>query len=216
MEQYFEALIAERRRQPADDLLSELIAVSDGSDRLTPGRGDLHGHPALRGRVRDHHEPHRQRSVGACCATPTSWPVCAASVGDPEAVQRAVEELLRWDSPVQLDGRMVLRDTEVAGQASQPGEQVMTLLGAANRDPRRFHDPESLDLARDEGPPMSFGSGIHYCLGAALARLEGQVCFGRLLIALQRRPTRRDAAVAHRDTITLRGLTRLPVELTSA
>ena len=57
----------------------------------------------------------------------------------------------------------------------------MTLLGAANRDPRRFRDPDILDLGRDEGPPMSFGSGIHYCLGAALARLEGQVCFGRLL-----------------------------------
>ena len=75
-------------------------------------------------------------------------------------LQRAVEELLRWDSPVQLDGRMVLRDTEIEGQRLAPGDQVMTLLGAANRDPRRFRDPETLDLARDEGAPMSFGSGI--------------------------------------------------------
>jgi cytochrome P450 len=91
----------------------------------------------------------------------------------------------------------------------------MTLLGAANRDPRRFSDPESLDLGRDEGPPMSFGSGIHYCLGAALARLEGQVCFGRLLTRFKDIQLA-EPAVAYRDTITLRGLIRLPVELTPA
>jgi cytochrome P450 len=126
-----------------------------------------------------------------------------------------VEELLRWDSPVQLDGRVVLRATEVSGQHLAPGEQVMTLLGAANRDPRRFRDPESLDLGREEGAPMSFGSGIHYCLGAALARLEGQVCFGRLLTRFKDVQLG-EAGIAHRDTITLRGLARLPVELTPA
>jgi cytochrome P450 len=214
MEQYFEELIAERRQRPADDLLSELIAVSDGSDRLTQdevistaillfaagfetttnlignGLSALLSHPAELARLR-------------------------ASVDDPEAVQRAVEELLRWDSPVQLDGRVVLRATEVSGQHLAPGEQVMTLLGAANRDPRRFRDPESLDLGREEGAPMSFGSGIHYCLGAALARLEGQVCFGRLLTRFKDVQLG-ETGIAHRDTITLRGLARLPVELTPA
>ena len=112
--------------------------------------------------------------------------------GDPAAVQRAVEELLRWDSPVQLDGRdRGPRRWRWRDRPSRPATNVMTLLGAANRDPRRFHDPECLDLARDEGPPMSFGSGIHYCLGAALARLEGQVCFCRLLDALRRGGARR-------------------------
>ena len=179
MEQYFEDLIAERRRRPQDDLLSELIAVSDGSDRLTQdevistaillfaagfetttnlignGLWALLGHPDQMTRLR-------------------------AVVDDPAAMQRAVEELLRWDSPVQLDGRVALRATVIEGQDIAAGDQVMTLLGAANRDPRRFREPETLDLGRDEGAPMSFGSGIHYCLGAALARLEGQVCFGRL------------------------------------
>jgi cytochrome P450 len=214
MEQYFEDLIAERRRQPADDLLSELIAVSDGSDRLTQdevistsillfaagfetttnlignGLWALLGHPDQMARLR-------------------------ASVDDPTAVQRAVEELLRWDSPVQLDGRMALRPTEIEGEHIAPGELVMTLLGAANRDPRRFPDPEVLDLGRDHGPPMSFGSGIHYCLGAALARLEGQVCFGRLLTRFKDLELGQEG-IAHRDSITLRGLTRLPVNVTPA
>jgi len=214
MEQYFGQLVGERRRHPADGLLSELIAVSDGSDRLTEdeviatavllfaagfettanliGNGlfALLGHPDELGRLR-------------------------SSAQDPAAVQRAVVELLRWDSPVQLDGRVALRATEVAGQDIAPGEQVMTLLGAANRDPRRFRDPEILDLGRDEGAPMSFGGGIHYCLGAALARLEGQVCFDRLLTRFEDIELG-DGGVAHRDSITLRGLVRLPVTLAAA
>jgi len=136
-------------------------------------------------------------------------------VHDPGALQRAIEELLRWDSPVQLDGRMALRDTVVAGQHISSGEQVMTLLGAANRDPIRFDHPDTLDLGRDEGAPMSFGSGIHYCLGAALARLEGQVCFGQLLTRFTVIELG-DGGIAHRDSITLRGLSRFPLRLKTA
>ncbi len=214
MEQYFETLIAERRQRPADDLLSQLIAVSDGSDRLSQDEvistaillfaAGFETTTNLIG-----------NGLSALLSHPEEQARLRASVEDPDAVQRAVEELLRWDSPVQLDGRMVLRATEVAGQTLAPGDQVMTLLGAANRDPRRFSEPESLDLGRDEGPPMSFGSGIHYCLGAALARLEGQVCFGRLLTRFKDIQLG-EAGIAHRDTITLRGLVRLPVELTPA
>jgi cytochrome P450 len=87
---------------------------------------------------------------------------------------------------------------------------VLTLLGAANRDPRRFSDPERLDVGRSEGSSMSFGSGIHFCLGAALARMEGQVFFGRLLERYQSIELL-DEAPAYRDSITLRGLARLPV-----
>ncbi len=94
--------------------------------------------------------------------------------GDAPGLSRAVEELLRWDSPVQLDVRIALADTYVGGEKIAAGETVMTLLGAANRDPAHYEDPETLDLERDEGPPMSFGSGIHFCLGAALARMEGR------------------------------------------
>ncbi len=214
MERYFEELIAERRRRPADDLLTELIAVSDGSDRLSQNEviatavllfaAGFETTTNLIG-----------NGLWALVCHPEQLELMRSSVGDPGAMQRAVEELLRWDSPVQLDGRAVLRDTEVAGQALAAGDQVMTLLGAANRDPRRFTSPETLDLRRDEGQPMSFGSGIHYCLGAALARVEGQVCFGRLLTRFtQVEPG--EGGIEHRDSITLRGLTRLPVALTPA
>jgi cytochrome P450 len=214
MEHYFEGLIAERRRRPADDLLSELIAVSDGSDRLTQDEviatsillfaAGFETTTNLIG-----------NGLWALLCHPDQLEFLRASVGDTGAVQRAVEELLRWDSPVQLDGRMVLRETVIQGQTIAPGDQVMTLLGSANRDPDRFSRPETLDLARDEGAPMSFGSGIHYCLGAALARLEGQVCFGRLLTRFKRVELAHPG-IAHRDSITLRGLARLPVALTPA
>jgi cytochrome P450 len=214
MERYFEELIAERRRRPAADLLSELIAVSDGSDRLTQEEvistaillfaAGFETTTNLIG-----------NGLRALLAHPEQLARLRSSVDDVAAVQRAVEELLRWDSPVQLDGRMALRHAEIGDQAIAPGDQVMTLLGAANRDPRRFRNPETLDLGRDEGPPMSFGSGIHFCLGAALARLEGQVCFSRLLTRFQDIELG-DEGVAYRDSITLRGLARLPVALTPA
>jgi cytochrome P450 len=213
MEEYFEALIAERRARPAQDLLSELIAVSDGSDRLTQDEvistaillfaagfettTNLIGNGLL-----------------ALLGHPDQLTYLRSAAHDTGAVQRAVEELLRWDSPVQLDFRVAVGTVEIAGQTMNPGEGIMTLLGAANRDPRRFHDPETLDLRRDEGPPMSFGSGIHYCLGAALARLEGQVCFARLLTRFN--AIELEGEVARRDSITLRGLARLPVGLTPA
>jgi cytochrome P450 len=214
MERYFEDLITERRRRPADDLLSELIAVSDGSDRLSHNEviatavllfaAGFETTTNLIG-----------NGLYALMCHPEQLQLMRGSVGDPGAMQGAVEELLRWDSPVQLDGRAVLRDTEVAGQPVAAGDQVMTLLGAANRDPRRFTAPETLDLGRDEGQPMSFGSGIHYCLGAALARVEGQVCFGRLLCRFTHIELG-EGGIEHRDSITLRGLTTLPVELTPA
>lgn len=212
MEQYFEGLIAERRRRPEDDLLSELIAVSDGSDRLTQDEvistaillfaAGFETTTNLIG-----------NGLWALLCHPEQLTGLRASVDDPAAMHRAVEELLRWDSPVQLDGRVALRATVIEGQDIAPGDQVMTLLGAANRDPRRFDEPETLDLGRDEGAPMSFGSGIHYCLGAALARLEGQVCFGRLLTRFKHIELA-ERTVTHRDSITLRGLARLPVDLT--
>jgi len=213
MEAYFRALVAERRRAPQPDLLSELIAVSDGSDRLSEDEvistaillfaagfettTNLIGNGLL-----------------ALVRHPDQLARLRASLADATAVQRAVEELLRYDSPVQLDGRAVARPVELSGRRFEPGESVMTLLGAANRDPRRFTDPDRLDLARDEGPPMSFGSGIHYCLGAALARAEGQACFSRLVSRFA--TVELADEVSYRDSITLRGLTALPVTLTPA
>jgi cytochrome P450 len=213
MEAYFRDLVDERRRAPQADLLSELISVSDGSDRLSEDEvmstaillfaAGFETTTNLIG-----------NGLHALLEHPDQLARLRASVGDATAVQRAVEELLRFDSPVQLDGRAVARPVEVAGQHLEAGAGIMTLLGSANRDPRRFTDPDRLDVTRDEGPPLSFGSGIHYCLGAALARAEGQACFARLLARFA--TVELAGEVTHRDSITLRGLTTLPVTLTAA
>jgi cytochrome P450 len=98
----------------------------------------------------------------------------------PDLAGAAVEELLRYDSPVQTNGRTVLAPTRLAGIDLRPGQVVLTLLGAANRDPARFHDPDTLDITRTGTTPLSFGAGLHFCLGAPLARLEGAELFPRL------------------------------------
>jgi cytochrome P450 len=132
----------------------------------------------------------------------------------PGLLRSAVDELLRYDSPVQFDGRLVLEDAVVAGVPLKRHEEIITILGAANRDPAHFSDPDTLDLGRDEGPPLSFAAGIHFCLGAALARAEGQVFFGRLLERFESIELAIDAPV-FRNRITLRGLTSLPVVVRS-
>jgi DNA-binding transcriptional MerR regulator len=97
------------------------------------------------------------------------------------SVERSVEEVLRFDSPVQLTGRWAQRDTEVEGIAVRTGEQVMCLIGSANRDPGHFGDPDRFDITRpDAGEHLAFSSGAHYCLGAPLARLEGEIAFRAL------------------------------------
>jgi cytochrome P450 len=132
-------------------------------------------------------------------------------LAEPDLARPAVEELLRYTSPVQFTGRLALADVEIDGFTVRAGERVMGLVGAANRDPSVFPDPDRLDLGRDPNPHLSFGRGIHFCLGAPLARLEAQVAlpalFGRFPgLRLAGRPELRDMVV-------LRGLSRLPVNV---
>jgi cytochrome P450 len=127
----------------------------------------------------------------------------------PELLGTAVEELLRYDAPVQMTGRVLLEDLELGGQSLHAGDFVLPLLGAANHDPAHFPSPEQLDLSRNPNAHFSFGRGIHFCLGAPLARLEGQIAIGQLV---QRFPNLHLAgAPERRDQITLRGLNALPV-----
>ena len=203
---YFDGLIAERRARPQADLVSELIRAEDEGDKLTE--------PELRATLT------LLFAAGFETTTNLIGNGLLALLRHPEELQRlrddpglarsAVEELLRFDSPVQLDGRMAFEDVEVAGHVVAAGEQAYTLLGAANHDPTHFSDPGRLDLGRDEGPPASFGGGIHYCLGAALARMEGQVVFTRLLERFESIELL-DPSPRYRDNLTLRGLDALPV-----
>jgi cytochrome P450 len=129
--------------------------------------------------------------------------------GDPDLSATAVDELLRFEPPIQTDGRTVLEQTQIGDIRVDPGTVVLLLLGAANRDPVRFTDPNRLDLARSQGPSLAFGAGIHYCLGAPLARLEGKILFPRLLERFPRLHCSQPAR--WRSGLTFRGLVELHV-----
>ncbi len=167
-----EGLIETRRAHPTDDLLSELMRVEEAGDQLS--------HTELISTV--------MLLFGAGFETTTNLigNGLLALLDHPDEMQRlrddrslmktAVEELLRWDSPVQVDGRAALEAVDAHGLPVAAGENFVTLLGAANRDPRVFPDPDRFDVGRVGQAPASFGGGIHYCLGAALAARKAQLC----------------------------------------
>ena len=204
---YFETIVEERRRKPRDDLVSALLAAEEEGDRLTHeellstmllilvagnettrnliGNGMLAllRHPDQLQRLRD----------------------------DPGLLEPAVDELLRYDSPVQLDGRVVREDLEMGGKRLRAGQKAIALIGAANRDPAAFEHPEALDIGRKGKSHLSFGRGIHYCLGASLALMEARIAFKGLL---DRFPSIRLAAEPrYRDGIVLRGVGSLWIEV---
>ena len=129
---------------------------------------------------------------------------------DRSLVPSAVDEVLRFEPPVQIDGRYVRAEIEIGGHTLGEGHGVLTLLGAANRDPAAVDDPDRFDVGRSDTQMLSFGSGIHYCLGAALARLEGQVVLEALLERFGTW-TPLDADPPWKRRLTLRGLAHLPV-----
>ena len=130
---------------------------------------------------------------------------------DPDLLDSAIDELLRYDSPVQLDGRTLVEDVEMGGKRLRAGQQVVTVIGAANRDPAAFSDPDRLDIGRQEKSHISFGRGIHYCLGAPLAMLEGRIAFASLLERFA--SIRLAAEPRQRKQVVLRGVENLLIEV---
>ena len=203
----FLADLADRRRvEPTEDLLSALVAAEEGGEHLTTD--ELYATCALL-LVAGHETTVNLIGNGtlALLRNPAQLDRLRA---DPSLTKTAVEELLRYDSPVQLTSRIVLEEIDVDGQRILPGMQLSFMLGAANHDPAVFADPHTLDITRKPNPHLAFGSGIHYCLGAPLARLEAQIAFDTLL---RRFPTLTllEEDPPHRDNYLLRGLERLPV-----
>jgi cytochrome P450 len=205
---YFRDLIAERRSAPRGDLLSALIAAEEAGDTLNEqellatcilllvaghettvnllGNGTLAllRHPAELRRLRE----------------------------NPGLIGTAVEELLRYDGPVQRTARIPSADVTIGGRTITAGEMVMPFIGAADRDPAQFPEPDRLDLARADNRHIAFGWGIHFCLGAPLARLEGQIAIGTLVRRLPKLALACDRP-EYRQSLTLRGLKALPVAL---
>ncbi|MGL4649909.1 MAG: cytochrome P450, partial [Caldilineaceae bacterium] len=205
---YLRDLVAERRRQPGEDLLSALIAAESDGQQLT--EHELLA-TAMLLLVAGHETTVNLIGNGvlALMHQRDQWD---ALVADPALARTGVEELLRFDSPVQLTARYVLQDTHVLGVPMTVGQEVVAILAAANRDPVRFTDPARLNLQRDATGHLAFGSGIHYCVGAPLARLEGQVIFETLARRLPRLQLSGEPPV-YRPTFTLRGLQSLPLRV---
>jgi pimeloyl-[acyl-carrier protein] synthase len=204
---YLRGIVARRRREPRSDLISDLIAVEEQGEGLNERELLV----MLNLLLVAGHETTVNLIGNGMLALLRHPDQLALLRGRPGLIETAVEELLRFDSPVQLTGRIAAQDCTLGGQDIRQGQLILTLLGAANRDPQQFADPDRLDLTRSPNQHFSFGRGIHFCLGAPLARLEGRIAIGSLV---ERFPRLRLAGEPVRgETITLRGLTRLPLAL---
>jgi cytochrome P450 len=206
------ALIERRRSEPGDDLIDALIRVRDeDGDRLS----DTEMTTLVLTLVIAGHETTAHLISNAVVALLDHPDQLAALRANPGLWPTAVHELMRWCGPVHLTAlRYTAEDLELAETRISAGEAVQPVLVSANRDPRQYAEPEKLDLLRRRGEHgeghVGFGHGIHYCLGAALARVEGQVVFGRLLDRFGSIELSGDQP-CYRDSLTLRGLETLPV-----
>ena len=207
MVDYFNTLCEMRRKNPADDLTTHLVQAEEAGDKLS--NDELTANMILlfgagfettvnligNGLLALHRNPDQLQLL----------------IDDPALMPNAIDELLRYDSSVQVTGRTTLEDVDDIGGIAMPkGQSVICLLGAANRDPAVYADPDKLDIKRADIRPLSFGGGIHYCLGAQLARIEGEIAIATLL---RRLPKLRIDDLDHpdwRQTFVLRGLNKLP------
>ncbi len=206
---YFQALFDERRSDPTDDLISGLVQAEAEGDRLS--QEELMSITTLLF-IAGHETTTNLIGNGtlALLRHPDQASLLRAGAGDAAFVRNAVEELLRYDPPVVLTGRFATTEIELADVHIEAGAAVITVLGAANRDPNHFPDPDRLDLGRRDPHHLSFSQGMHYCLGAALARLEGEAVFPALFTRYPTLMLETDDPT-YREHRILRGLAELPV-----
>jgi cytochrome P450 len=204
--EFFRKTVAERRRNKGNDLISLLIDIEEEGEVLT--EEELYAQCIAL--LFAGHETTRNL-IGNGMYTLLRNPQQAAELRErPEMIRSAVEELLRYESPVQFTARVLKEDIEVCGQPIRKGWTVLCMLGAANRDPKQFKDPNRLDLSRLNNQHLAFSAGLHFCIGAQLARLEGQIA---LLNLVQRFPKMKLAGPRPEwaSTFGLRGLKSLHV-----
>lgn len=210
LSEYFRTIIADIRRHPQDNLLSALAAAEERGDVLS--EEELLSNCMLI--LAAGHETTINLIGNGMLALLTHPDQLRRLQGDLGLIAAAVEELLRYDSPVQWTGRVLKQDVDLGGQQMQAGQGVNICLGAANRDPAAFSDPDRLDITRQDYKHVAFGFGTHFCLGAALARLEGQVAIGTLLARFPKIRLDCDPSdLAWHENFTFRGLAALPVAL---
>jgi pimeloyl-[acyl-carrier protein] synthase len=208
LEEYLTGMIEERRKRPQQDLISGMIDAEESGDRLTPLELldmclmlTIVGVETTTSLIAN--------GVSALLEHPDRL---AQLRSDPDLIKTAVEELLRYDAPVQLAGRRAVEDIEVDGQTIRKGHTMGIVLGAANRDPAVFTEPNSLDLTRSPNNHIAFGRGIHFCLGSPMARTEGAIAIAELVT---RFPRLRSAGEAkRRANVHVRGFMSMPLALT--
>jgi cytochrome P450 len=210
--QYFFGLFAARRSEPRDDMITALVQAEEEGEKLTEPEllstcilllvaghettVNLIGNGAL-ALLRNPDQAERWRN-------------------DPSLGRSAIEEFLRYDPPVQLTGRIAMTDLEIGGHPVAKGEQAVLLIGSANRDPEQFPHADRLDIGRTENRHLAFGFGIHHCLGAPLARIEGQLALKGFVDRLPHaqlvvdQPDQPDQ-LEYKENVVLRGLASLPI-----
>ena len=204
---YFEGIIEQRRQAPQNDMISALLAAEEEGDRLT--------HEELLSTLMlllvAGNETTRNLIGNGMLALLKSPAQLQRLRDHPELLDSAINELLRYDSPVQIDSRNAIGDVEIGGKRIAAGQRILAIVGAANRDPQIFANPDELDIGRDEVSHLSFGRGIHYCLGSPLAILEGRVAFTSLLERFS--SIRLASDPMFKEQIVLRGVEELWVEV---
>src|SRR5580700_9696351 len=203
---YFRDTVADRRRNKGNDLISLLIDIEEEGEVMT--EDELYAQCIAL--LFAGHETTRNL-IGNGMYTLLQHPQATSELRErPEMIRSAVEELLRYESPVQFTARVLKEDIEVCGQHIPKKWSILCMLGAANRDPKRFKDPNQLDLKRLNNQHLAFSAGPHFCIGSQLARLEGQIA---LLNLVQRFPNMKLAGArpVWAPTFGFRGLTSLPV-----
>ncbi len=205
---YLEPIAEQRRREPRDDLLSALLAAEEAGDRLS--MREVFQTVIL---LLVAGNETTTKLIGNGLLALLQHPAQLELLRDqPDLIDGAVEELLRWDGPVHATGRTAIEEFEFQGAHIKKGQMVMVGLAAANRDPARFQDPERLDITRVDNPHLSLGHGVHFCLGASLARLEARTALGALV---ERYPSMKLATERPKwgPNVALRGLAELPVRV---
>jgi len=206
MTDYVVALSEERRAQPKEDLLTALVTVVDQGERLT--REELVANVGVL--LGAGHETTANLIGNGVLALLRNPDQMQKLRDNPTLVTSVVEEIMRYDNPVQIVYRSAIEEVEMEGKRIGQGQLVNMVLGAANRDPAQFSEPDRFDVTRNESRHIGFGLGIHFCLGAPLARLEGQIAFTTLLRRFPRLRLASDA-LEWQEHPTFRGLKSLPV-----
>jgi cytochrome P450 len=210
MGSYFLELIAKRRADPSDDVLSLLISSEIDGERLSDD--ELVGSMMMV--LNGGHETTANLLNNSMLALSARPDIVKTLRADPTKMTAAVEEFLRYDSPILSIGRIVKQDTELGEKQIKTGDRVFAMLVGANRDPEVFDSPDELDIGRVPNPHMAFGKGPHFCLGTPLARLEGVIALGAILERFEHIELREPvASIPWLNSLVTRGPTRLPLRL---